>query len=352
MQNNGIYLLVIRGDPLILRSVLQPTSLLPDYLTLTNVAAAQFGARIIYCTDQHFAAASNLLREGRGGYREDHIDGWLSRRKRVVGHDYCIIELGAMSSLRGLELDTHGFIGNYPPYASVQACCLPSDITLEEILVHDDWDHLVKKVALKPNERHFIDMYSDYQYTHIKLHIYPDGGLARFKAYGNLNIDWSYYQEEDNINLAAANLGAQVVACSDEYFGKAAQLITPLAAVDEKDAWITQRNRLQRAGDWAVVQLAQVAKLNRILIDTQPLVGNCPASFSLEGLYLAEEPFDPKQVAHYHWQTIVPQQALPENTCVQQLLSGVTAPLTHVRLQIYPDGGVARLRLFGQPVLE
>ncbi|MFK7797869.1 MAG: allantoicase [Aureispira sp.] len=332
--------------------MLQRTSLLPDYLILTNVAAAQFGARIIYCTDEHFAAASNLLKEGRGGCKEDDLDGWLSRRKRTAGHDYCIIELGAMSSLRGLELDTHGFIGNYPPYASVQACCLPSDTTLEEILVHDDWDHLVKKVALKPDERHFIDMYSDYQYTHIKLHIYPDGGLSRFKAYGSLNIDWAYYQEEDNIDLAAANLGAAIEACSDEYFGKVAQLIAPRPAMDKKDAWITQRNRLQRVGDWAVIRLAQMGKLNRILIDTQPLVGNCPASFSLEGLYLPKESFDPNQVEHYHWQTIVPQQALPENARVQQLLSATTEPLTHVRLQIYPDGGVARLRLFGQPVLE
>ncbi|MGH1339633.1 MAG: allantoicase [Aureispira sp.] len=339
--------------------MLQETSLLPDYLTLTNVAAAQFGARIIYCTDEHFATADHLLKEGRGGCQGEQIDGWLSRRKRTEGHDYCIIELGAMSSLRGLELDTHEFIGNYPPYASVQACCLPLGTSLEEILVQEDWDHLVKKVALRPNERHFIDMYSDYHYTHIKLHLYPDGGLARFKAYGNLNIDWSYYEEETQVNLAAANLGACVVACSDEFFGAAVQLLGPEPAKNSSDAWITQRNRLEREGDWVVVQLAQVGKLSGVTIDTQPLIGNCPAKFSLEGLYLPEqdsnlangETFDVQQVEHYHWKSLVNQQVLPENTCVQQVFAELTEPFTHVRLRIYPDGGVARLRLFGQPMV-
>lgn len=339
--------------------MLQQTSILPDYLTLTNVAAAQFGARIIYCTDEHFAAASNLLKEGRGGCQGEQIDGWLSRRKRTEGHDYCIIELGAMSSLRGLELDTHEFIGNYPPYASVQACCLPLNTPLEDILMHEDWDHFVKKVALRPNERHFIDMYSDYQYTHIKLHIYPDGGLARFKAYGRWNIDWSYYEDNTQVNLAAANLGASVVACSDAFFGAAENLLSPKPATSPADAWITQRNRLRTDSDWVVVRLAQAGKLSGVAIDTQPLVGNCPSSFSLEGLYLPEndsslangEAFDVQQLEHYHWQSLVPKQLLTENTCVQQLLTHITEPLTHVRLRIYPDGGVARLRLLGQPIL-
>lgn len=323
------------------------------------MAAAQFGARIIYCTDQHFAAANNLLKEGRGGYGDTTVDGWLSRRRRGEGHDYCIIELGAMSSLRGLELDTHEFVGNYPPYASVQACCLPLHTSLEEILVHEDWDHLVKKVALGPDQRHFIDMYSDYQYTHLKLHIYPDGGLARFKAYGNLNIDWSYYEEEKQVNLAAANLGAAVIAYSDAFFGAAEQLLLPQAATHHQEAWISQRNRLRSDCDWAIVRLAQVGKLQAITVDTRPLSGNCPAFFSLEGLYLPEqdsslaggEAFDVQQVDHYHWEPLVPQQALEENTCVQQLLTAITQPLTHVRLRIYPDGGVARLRLLGQPIL-
>jgi allantoicase len=339
--------------------VLQQTSILPDYLTLSNVAAAQFGARIIYCTDQHFAAADNLLKDGRGNGSAQPIDGWLSRRKRQDGHDYCIIELGAMSSLRGLELDTNGFEGNYPPYASVQACCLPINTPLEEILIHEDWDHLVKKVALRPNERHFIDMYSDYQYTHIKLHLYPDGGLARFKAYGSLNIDWSYYEEENRVNLAAANLGACVVAYSDAFYGAAEQLLLPQPAQHAKAAWITQRNRLQRPCDWVVIQLAQTGKLETIQLDTRPLVGNCPAKFSLDGLYLPAqdskraggEAFDVAQIGHYHWQPLVVKQPLDDNTCVQQLLSVVTEPLTHVRLRIYPDGGVARLRLLGQPVV-
>lgn len=330
--------------------MLQETSILPDYLTLTNVAAAAFGAKVIYCTDQHFGAVNNLLKDGRGGCEGDQIDGWLSRRRRTEGHDYCIIELGAMSSLRGLELDTHGFVGNYPPYASIQACCLPLGTSLEDILMHEDWDHMVKKVALEPNKRHFIDMYSDYQYTHIKLHLYPDGGVARFKAYGNLNMDWADY-EHTVVNLAASNLGAQVVACSDEFFGAAQNMLLPIPASTPKDAWITQRNRLQRTGDWAVVQLAHLGQLDRVVVDTQPLIGNCPASFSLEGLHLVGEAFDVQQVHHYNWQPLITQQPLLENTCIQQLLTNTSQPLTHVRLHLYPDGGVARLRLFGQPVL-
>lgn len=327
----------------------------PDFTNLQNLAAEQFGAKALYCTDDFFAPMENLLKPGRGIFiankytdRGKWMDGWESRRKRTEGHDFCIIKLGAMGRLRGLDIDTNHFLGNYPPYASVEACCLPLDADVETVLKYDDWDDLVKKIALNPGSRHFIDMYSDYIYTHLKLRIYPDGGVARFKVYGHVHVDWSLYDSKHTIDLAAANMGAKAILCNDMFFGDMANLIMPGRGVNIGDGWETKRNRTLNNRDWVVVKLARPGRIKQALIDTCHFKGNYPDRFSLEGIKLPKGEFVTNEnIDLLDWKELLPQQKLQADYEHYYDDISTNEIFTHVRLNIYPDGGVSRMRLFG-----
>lgn len=327
----------------------------PDFIDLQNLAAEQFGAKVIYCTDDFFAPVENLLKPGRGIFIADKytdrgkwMDGWESRRKRTEGHDFCIIKLGAVGRLRGLDIDTNHFLGNHPPYASVEACCLPLDTDVETVLKHEDWDNLVKKVALNPGSQHFIDMYSDYGYTHLKLRIYPDGGVARFKVYGHVQVDWSMYNKESTIDLAAANMGGKAVLCNDMFFSHMQNLIMPNRGINMGDGWETKRNRMLNNRDWVVVKLARAGRINQALIDTCHFKGNYPDTFSLEGVNLpAGTRITDDNVETLEWKEILSKQKLEADQ--EHYYNDIPTEeiFTHVRLNIYPDGGISRMRLFG-----
>ena len=327
----------------------------PDFTALQNLAAERFGAKALYCTDDFFAPVENLLKPGRGIFIEDKytdrgkwMDGWESRRKRTEGHDFCIIKLGAMGRLRGLDIDTNHFLGNHPPYASVEACCLPLDADVDTVLNHDDWDDLVKKIALKPGSQHFIDMYSDYIYTHLKLHIYPDGGIARFKVYGHVHVDWSMYDENSTIDLAAANMGAKAILCNDMFFSHMDNLIMPNRGLNMGDGWETKRNRTLHNRDWVVVKLARPGKINQALIDTCHFKGNYPDTFSLDGINLPNHSaVTAENVDELPWKEILSKQKLQADQEHYYNNIPTEEVFTHVRLNIYPDGGVSRMRLFG-----
>lgn len=327
----------------------------PEFIKLQNLAAENFGAKIIYCTDDFFAPAENLLKSGRGEFVADKytdngqlMDGWESRRKRTEGHDYCIIKLGAMGRLRGLDIDTNHFLGNYPPFCSVEACCLPLDTDVETLKKHKDWDQIVAKTPLQGGAQHFIDMYSDYLYTHVKFHIYPDGGIARFKVYGPVDVDWSQYNKNTVLNLASANLGAKAILCNDMFFGSIDKLLLPNRGVNMGDGWQTKRNRVLNNTDWVVVKLAREGKITQALIDTSHFKGNYPDACSLEAINLPEgTEINLENIDTFKWKTILKKQKLQaDQEHYFGCLLGKT-PFTHVRMTIFPDGGVSRIRLFG-----
>lgn len=334
----------------------------PDFISLQNMAAADFGAEVIYCTNDYLGAVAQLLKTvvptGQQFLADGRlqVDGWLSQRKRSEGHDYCIIRLATPARLRGLEIDTRFMEGQEPPYAAVQACCLPMDADLETIEAHDDWDNLVKKVALEPNQQHYIDMYSDYRYTHIKLHIFPDGGISRFKAYGFPNPDWEAVELAGSINLAAATLGAKVVTCSDASLGAVERLLMPELEVpinqtiSQQDGWKTRRGRTLHVDDWAIIQLAKTAKLEALEINTTGFKGELPASLTLE-VAKYKLPNRPSLAAleALDWVPVLQEVALTEEVeqgfAFEQGIEG-----THVRLRLHPDGGLARIRILGEVI--
>lgn len=327
---------------------------IPEFTELTNLSAEKFGAETLGCTDEFFAPVENLLKEGRGIFIEDKyteqgkwMDGWESRRKRIDGHDWCIIKLGAAGIIHGVDIDTNHFLGNHPPHASLEAICLDGNATLAELTVPElTWKEIVPKADLQSGSQNFFEVRDREKYTHLRFHIYPDGGVARLKVYGEVLFDWTT-QDGSLIDLASAQNGARAILCNDMFFSHMENLTMPGRGINMGDGWETKRNRTPGNTDWVIIQLATLGELSRITIDTAHFKGNYPDTCSLSGVN-AEEVDDFENV---DWEEIMPRQVLgPDKEHMFDSAIINNGPFTHVRLNIFPDGGISRLRLWGKPM--
>jgi allantoicase len=326
----------------------------PAWAQMLNLAAEKLGATVLYATDDFFAEKENLIKPGRGIFIHDKytdrgkwMDGWESRRKRVPGHDWCVLALGAPGRIHGVDIDTNFFLGNHPPHASLEACAAPDGVALDSLLRDETWTEILPKSPLNPGSQHYYAIESDRVWTHLRLHIYPDGGVARLKVYGEVFKDWSLVSSNDEIDLAAAKNGAKVLACNDMFFSSKDNLIMPGRGVNMGDGWETKRNRTPGNVDWCVLRLAHAGLIDHVLVDTCHFKGNYPDRCSLEGCNIAEGDDWENAV----WTEFLPQAKLQADL-KHPFKSELTAhgPFTHVRMKIYPDGGISRLRLFGRIV--
>ena len=326
--------------------------------TLVDLAAESVGGKALHATDDFFAGKENLLKPGRGvffpgKYTENGkwMDGWESRRKRTPGHDVCLIQLGLPGEIHGVDVDTNHFTGNYPEHASLEACEAPASATVEQLLGNAfEWREALPVSKLQGGSRNLFEIAERRRTTHIKLHIHPDGGVARLRVHGRVLPDWSAAQTRDGlVDLAAIANGANIAGTNDQYFGRGDQLIYPGQPANMGEGWETQRKRAP-GNDWIVVKLAARGAIERAEIYTTHFKGNYPDRCSLEGAILAANtPADYLGSRSIAWQEILPQTKLTAHACHSfgpELRAA--GPFTHVRLSIYPDGGVARLRLFGK----
>jgi allantoicase len=320
---------------------------------LIDLASEQIGGQVLFANDDFFAEKENLIKPGRGVFipgkytdRGKWMDGWESRRKRVSGHDYCILRLGTPGVIRGLDIDTNHFLGNHPPYASVEACFLPKDASLEQ-LAGAHWEELLPQSPLGPGRQNLFGVHNERQFSHVKLHIYPDGGVARLRVYGEVEPDWTKLQGQE-IDLVAAGFGGQVVACSDMFFGPPNNLLMPNRGVNMGDGWETRRKR-QPGHDWVVIRLGKSGVVSGVTIDTAHFKGNYPDRAMLEGVYAPEFPLTELVRDDVGWLPLLAEQKLQADH-VHQFSEEIRAigPITHVRLSIFPDGGVSRLRVVGK----
>ncbi len=326
----------------------------PIFTKLTNLAAEKLGAKALFCTDDFFAEKENLLKPGRGIFIADKytdrgkwMDGWESRRKRTEGHDYCIIELGTAGKIEGVDIDTNFFLGNHPPFASIEA----ATITNTEKLDFDKivWKEILSKSPLAPGSQNLYDIKDNSVFTHLKLHIYPDGGVARLKVYGEVYKDWSTVNTSETVNLAAATNGAKSILCNDMFFSHMDNLLMPGRGVNMGDGWETKRNRTPNNKDWVIVQLAHEGVIEKILIDTCHFKGNYPDSFLLEGCNIDLDDKNKFDAESIQWQPIMLQTKLTadfEHFFDSEITN--KGPFTHVKLNIFPDGGISRMRLWGK----
>ena len=334
------------------------TEALPSWAAGTvNLASARLGAVGLFSTDEFFAPLSRMLQDHSAVWLLDEyddngkwMDGWESRRKRVAGHDYAVVKLAMPGRINGFDVDTHYFTGNYPPFASIEAAhSLDGDPD-----PNDDsaWTELVAKSPLGASRHHFFENADkDRVWTHLRLHIYPDGGIARLRVYGAAAFDWGRVTPDEEIDLGFIFHGAKALHWSDAHYGHPDKLLGPGPGLNMGDGWETKRRR-GPGHDWTIIRLGHPGILKRIIVDTQLFKGNFPDTCEIRGAYLPDHPdvFPEEEIlASQNWKTILAPKKLQMDHAHEFKGNDLVdiGPVTHIRYAMHPDGGTMRLRLFG-----
>ncbi|OLB74869.1 MAG: allantoicase [Actinobacteria bacterium 13_2_20CM_2_71_6] len=322
-----------------------------------DLASRILGGGVVYATDEFFAAADNLVNPGPPsftprtfGAKGQVYDGWETRRRREPGYDEAIVRLGAPGVVHGVVVDTAHFTGNYPPYASVEGCGVegyPSPAELRDA----DWIPLIPRSPLLGDARNVFPVTVDRRLTHVRLSIYPDGGVARLRVPGEVVPD-PRLLVGGLVDLAALEHGGAVVGCSDMFYGAPDNLILPGPARVMGDGWETARRR-DGGNDWVVVRLAAPGRVRLAEVDTSHFKGNAPGTVTLRGADARTGPLDDGA-----WFPLLPGAGSPDARIrvqpdTRHRFPVADAPVaTHVRLDVFPDGGLARLRLPGEIAAE
>ncbi len=328
-----------------------------SFAGLMDLAAEAVGGRVLWANDEFFAEKENLLKPGRGVFiagkfteRGKWMDGWETRRKRVPGYDSAVLKLGLPGVIRGVNVDTNHFLGNFPEYCSVDACELEGDAQPSFDQLPGSWTEIVPRTKLQGGTQNFIAVSSDRRWTHLRLNIFPDGGVARFRVHGEVRPDLQRMRAEGLVDLASAVNGGTVVQANDSFFSTKDNLILPHRAANMGEGWETRRKRVP-GFDWIVVKLAAPGTIEKVEVDTAHFKGNFPDTCSLEGVALDVPLLDFANAQSLPWKELLPRtklQAHHQHFYEAELRE--KGPFTHVRLNIFPDGGVSRLRLWGRPL--
>ena len=325
-----------------------------EFTELIDLASEKLGGSVLFANDDFFAAKENLIKPSppvwkEGLYTDDGkwMDGWETRRRRSPRleeeYDWCIVRLGMPGEIKGVVVDTAFFRGNFPSHCSIDACEAAGGADISS-LAKAEWKEILPLSGLLGDSRNEFEIDAVGRSTHIRLRIYPDGGVARLRVHGNVAPDWKALAARNSqVDLAAAENGGNVIAASDEFFGHRQNLIMPGLPRDMSDGWETRRRR-GPGHDWCIIRLGAIGRLERVEIDTSYFRGNYPESFSLEGGNAGAQ--DPGSI---EWRALLPESKLQPHTR-HQFDKELTAlgEISHVRLNIFPDGGVSRLRLFGR----
>jgi allantoicase len=325
----------------------------PDFVRrYVNLADARLGAVALSCSDDFFADKQRMLNPepavfvpGKYDTNGKWMDGWESRRKRGPGHDWCVVRLARPARLVGVDLDTSHFTGNYPPSASIEACFVQGGDPGE----HATWSGLLEARNLGGNRHHYFALENADVVSHVRVNLFPDGGLARLRLYGTPEFDANAKDSEGLLDLVAAIQGGTVVATNNEHFGLAASLLLPGRGVNMGDGWETRRRR-EPGHDWCILALSRPGTIAAIEVDTCHFKGNYPDRCSIQAASVTGGTPESLVTQSMFWPLLLPEQKLQMDH--QHHYRGEILPhaaITHVRFNIHPDGGVSRLRLRGRP---
>lgn len=308
----------------------------------------RLGSRVVYATDEFFGAKERLIEpqdpvfiEGRFDDHGKWMDGWESRRKRSEGYDYCIIHLGIPGIVHGVDIDTSYFTGNNPPSASIDGCV--SDAMLPD--ENTAWQELLPAVDLQGDAHHFLAIEHDSATTHLRFNIYPDGGVARLRVYGEVRPDWDQMDSNELIDLYAIEHGGRAILCSDQHFGTKHNLNLAGRGVNMGDGWETARRRTP-GNDWVILRLGHPGHIEKVEIDTAHFKGNYPDRVELRAALVTDE--RDLESSSAAWAVLLPESKLDMD--MQHFYSDAlqdVGAVSHVRLNIFPDGGISRVRLYG-----
>jgi allantoicase len=309
------------------------------FAQLPDLAGRALGGAVVAANDESFAAKENLIlpdppaARTAFGHRGKEYDGWETRRRRTPGHDWAIVRLGVPGIVSGVVVDTAFFTGNYPPRAALEGAAIEGHPSVAE-LETADWRPLLPLSELAGDTANAFPVDSDRRITHVRLSIHPDGGVARLRVHGTAVPD-PRLLDAGPLDLAALENGGRVTGVSDEFYGRPSQLIAPGVARSMGEGWETRRRRDQ-GNDWVEVTLACAGVVALAELDTSWFLGNAPGTASLTG-------WGPDGEV-----TLLPRTRLQPDTRHRFVLDTVTA-VERVRLDVFPDGGMARLRLWGRP---
>ena len=317
---------------------------------LINLADESLGARALWANDEFFAAKERMLSRGEPvsklGTFDAHgqwMDGWETRRRRVPGHDACIVRLAYPGVIKLIDLDTRYFTGNYPPKASVEA-------TNDDNPTADTtrWTTILPASALGGDRHNPFPISAAGTWRALKLNIFPDGGVARFRVYGVVTADWNQVGADEVIDLFAIERGGVALEANDQHYGHIGNLNRPGRGVNMGDGWETRRRR-EPGSDWVIVRLGHPGTIEAVEIDTAHFRGNFPDRVSLQAAMAQRRASDASEAESAKWPMLLSEQPLRADAQhrFQSELANL-GPVSHVRMNIHPDGGVSRLRLFGK----
>ena len=320
---------------------------------LVNLASPRLGTTVHSASDEFFGAKERLIQDAEPVFLADKydvngkwMDGWETRRRRGLGHDWCVIYLGIAGSIAFIDLDTRHFTGNYPPGGSVDGCVDKDEPTSASV-----WHPLVPASALGPGARHVMPVADQTPVRWLRLSIFPDGGVARLRAYGTPVRDLDAVLVGDAVELSALKHGGRILGFSDAHYGDPWVILTEGRGRDMGDGWETRRRR-EPGHDWMVIALGLPGEVKRIEIDTAHFKGNFPDKISLQGCRMSPGTDEAIISQSMFWPDLMAPQAAQADHIHAFEGGTLTAlgPLTHVRLNMHPDGGISRFRAFGRPV--
>ena len=320
---------------------------------MINLAEPRLGSKVIFKTDDFFASASRIInpdppifKEGVFDKHGKWMDGWETKRRRRKGFDYLIIKLGKPGKIFNVDIDTAHFSGNQPTHASLQACYSNKKKPNNK----SRWITILNKKKLDPNKNHNFNIKNKSIFTHIKLNIYPDGGVARLRIFGEIEMKNVNFGSK-MINLCSMLNGASIIGCNNEHFGRAENILAPGKGKNMGDGWETKRSRGKNF-DWLIIKFGYPGKINKIEIDTHHFKGNYPDSCSVQAAYISKKISNNSIVRKSNkWKLLLNKAKLNANK--KHSFNSKTMhknKINFIRINIYPDGGISRIRAFGKVI--
>ena len=315
----------------------------------TNLASPTLGTKIHSFSDQFFAPASRILNDNDPIFKEGvfdnngkWMDGWETRRKRIPGHDYIIIKLGKPGKIDDILIDSSFFNGNQPEFTTIEGCYI-----INKTLKKTIWTNILKRKKLYPNKKHYFKSNSNKTFNFVRLNIFPDGGVARLRLFGNIDLSKEKFPK-NKFDLASVLNGSKIIACSDEHFGRAENLLSPGKSKNMGNGWETKRRR-GPGYDWVILKLGTKGLISHFEINTHYFKGNYPSHFSIQVSSSSNISSIKKIVQEsFKWKVILKDIKLKaDNRLVVKNNFKSNDYTTLIKLNIYPDGGISRFRVFG-----
>ena len=318
---------------------------------LVNLASPKMGTKILAFSDDFFGEVTRMLNDKDPIFIEDKydnhgkwMDGWESKRRRDGGNDWAILKLGSSGIISKIEIDTSYFTGNFPPFFSLEGIYSETEPNKDS-----NWKSLITKTNLVGDCKNNFELNLKEKFNFVRLQIFPDGGVARIRLFGEVKYNWDRFNNEEIIELSSLKLGGSILAYNNAHYGDVSALLSEGRGKTMGDGWETRRRR-EPGNDWIIIKLAQKGIIEKIEIDTAHFKGNYPDRASIQAISIDKNITTKDLIqSSENWDVILDETKLTaDNIHEYEINSNSKAEATHIRLNIYPDGGVSRLRIFGK----